>query len=370
MTIEFTKIKVRELVLRYKDGDEEGVYGYNGRLNIRPKYQREFVYNETQRDAVIQTVLKGFPINTMYWARNQDDTFELLDGQQRTLSICKYVHGEFSLSVDGCDKFFQNLTQTEMDSILDYEVIVYICSGNDKERLDWFRTINIAGEKLTDQELLNINYTGPWLTNAKTKFSKTQCAAYAIGKDYIKGAPIRQEFLETVLTWRVNGGRIDEYMAEHQNDDNANDLWFYFTAVMSWVTTLFPNYRREMKGIHWGLLYNQYHTNNYDDKALEADIVRLMSDDEVTKKSGIYEYLLSNKTNERVLSLRTFTESQKRTLYERQEGVCPVCGKHFDIKDMQADHIQEWSRGGKTILENGQMVCHDCHKMLTNTLTH
>lgn len=333
MKIEFTKIKVNDLVDKYIDNDEEGVFGYNKKLNIRPKYQREFVYDMDQQRAVIYTILQNFPLNVMYWVKNQDDTFELLDGQQRTISICKFVNGDFSIKNNGIETFFQNLTVNEKQIILNYELIVYVCEGNDKEKLNWFRTINISGEKLTDQELLNINYTGSWLTSAKQKFSKTNCPACNTAKDFIKGSPIRQDVLETVLAW-ISGSKanIDQYMAKHQNDENANELWLYYMSVINWIMTIFPHYRKEMKGLDWGMLYNKYHDNAYDGMALEAEINKLMSDDEVTKKSGIYEYLLSNKTNKRVLSLRAFTDSQKRTLYERQKGICPICGEHFELK--------------------------------------
>lgn len=367
MKITLYPIRIREVVKNYKDNDEEGVFGYDGKLNIRPKYQREFVYKDKHRDAVIETVTRGLPLNVMYWAKNNDGTFELLDGQQRTISICKYVNGDFSLN----ERYFHRLTDEEQERILNYELMVYVCDGSDNDRLEWFRTINIASVQLTEQELLNANYVGQWLEDAKKKFSKNGCVASQIQgkKILVNGSVNRQEQLETALNW-ISDGNISEYMAEHQNDSNANELFVFFNNVLEWAYKTFPTYRKEMKGLNWGKLYKTYHQNQYDTTELESEINRLMGDDDVTSKKGIYEYLLSNKADdkERLLSIRAFTESQKRTAYEKQNGKCPICGEVFKMEEMQGDHIQEWSRGGKTTLENLQMVCHKCHKELTRRM--
>lgn len=297
MDITHKKISIRDLVENYQDNEEAGVLGYNELLNIRPPYQREFVYNDKQREAVIDTVTRGFPLNTMYWAVIPHG-FEIIDGQQRTISVCQYVDGAFSYK----DRYFHNLQQDEKDSILDYELTVYQCEGTDSEKLDWFRTINIAGEKLTDQELRNAVYAGSWTTDVKRYFSKTQCAAWQLGEKYMKGSPIRQDYLETTISW-ISNGDIEDYMAKHQHEKNANPLWLYFQAVISWVKATFPKYRKEMKGIPWGALYNIYKDDNLDPTTLEIETTRLMADDEVTKKKGIYEYLLTK--NEKYLSIRT-----------------------------------------------------------------
>ena len=366
MKIEHKSISIREIANNYFDDAENGVRGYNNLLNIRPAYQREFVYKDKQRDAVINTIFKGFPLNVMYWAKNEDGTFEVLDGQQRTISFCQFVSGVFSLNVNGNSMYFHSLTDFEQNKILDYCVDVYICEGNDKERLDWFRTINIAGEKLTDQELLNINYTGTWLTDAKNKFSKTNCIAYKIASKFVKGSPIRQEFLETALDW-ISDGKIADYMAEHCKDANANELWLYFNNVIEWVKTTFNTdkyYRKEMLGVNWGELYNKYHNNFYDSKELEKKVKELMENEEVTDKKGIYEYLLSGE-DERLakkLSKRTFSNTDKRIAYERQNGICPKCGEHHTFEEMDGDHIIPWWRGGKTTLDNLQMLCNKCNK--------
>lgn len=362
MKIKLYEIPVKDIVKGYLNSDEEGVVGYNGKLNIRPQYQREFVYKDKQRDAVINTVQNDFPLNVMYWVKNDDDTYEVLDGQQRTISICEYVDGVYSIE----KKYFHNLTKVEQNQILNYKLMVYFCEGTDKERLDWFRTINIAGEKLTEQELRNAVYTGSWLTDAKRYFSKTGCAAYNLGNDYIKGVCIRQEFLETVLKWisDKDDETIEDYMAKHQHDKNANELWLYFSSVITWVKTIFPKYRKEMKGIEWGILYNKYHKNEYDATELETQIKELMQDEDITKKSGIYEYLLGGE--EKHLSIRKFSDKMKREAYERQNGICPKCEEHFDIAEMEGDHILPWSKGGPTTSDNCQMLCKKCNATKSN----
>jgi hypothetical protein len=355
MKIELHEIAVREVAEHYLDNAEEGVVGYNGRLNIRPKYQREFIYDEKKRNAVIETIRKEFPLNVIYWVKNEDGTFEVLDGQQRTISFCQYVHGDFSVD----NRAFHNLTNTEKEQILNYKLMVYFCEGNDKEKLDWFKIINIAGERLTEQELRNAVYTGPWLTSAKSIFSKSNCAAYLHSREYVNGSSIRQEILETALSW-ISKGEIEQYMSVHQHDPNANELWMYFKNVIDWVKLTFTTYRKEMKGLGWGGLYDQYKDKVFDTKALEADICALMMDDDVTNKRGVYSYVLTR--TEKFLSIRAFSESQKRAAYERQKGICPNCGQHFEYEGMEGDHITPWSLGGKTLPENCQMLCKDCNR--------
>ncbi len=355
MKIELQEITVRDVAENYVDNAEEGVVGYGGKLNIRPKYQREFIYDDKKRNAVIDTIRKGFPLNVIYWVKNADGTFEVLDGQQRTISFCQYVQGDFSID----NRTFHNLTETEKEQILNYKLMVYFCEGNDKEKLDWFRIINIAGEKLSDQELRNAVYTGTWLSDAKLKFSKTNCAAYQLAKDYVKGSPIRQHFLETAISWIANG-EIEKYMSIHQHDPNANELWTYFRNVIEWVNLTFTKYRKEMKGIDWGGLYDIYKDEMFDTEKLEQEVQALMIDDDVTSKKGIYTYVLT--CNEKYLSIRAFTESQKRAAYDRQKGICKKCSKHFELKDMEADHIMPWSKGGKTSPENCQMLCLECNR--------
>lgn len=363
MKIKLHEILVRDVVAGYVDSAENGVVGYNGKLNIRPAFQREFIYKDKQRDEVIRTIRKNFPLNVMYWVKSDDGNYELLDGQQRTISVCQYVNGDFSID----HLTFNNLTAAEQDQILDYPMMIYICEGTDKEKLDWFKIINIAGEQLTAQELRNAIYTGEWLTEAKKYFSKPQCPAYQIAGDYLSGSAIRQNYLETVIKWIAdrNSYEIEDYMSQHQHDTNCNELWLYFQTVINWVKATFPNMRKKlMSGQDWGIFYNKYGENAYDPKALEKQILELIDDEDVTNQKGIYGYLLSG--NEKYLNIRAFTPKMARTAYERQQGICPKCGKHFEIEDMQADHITPWSRGGKTIQENCQMLCADCNRRKSN----
>lgn len=357
MEIRLEEHTIGELFEGYKDNEENGVVAFGGKLNVRPAFQREFVYKDKERNAVIETVMKDFPLNVMYWCEDENGNYELLDGQQRTISICQYCDNIFSIN----NRKFGNLTEAEINQILEYKLMIYICTGNDKEKLDWFKTINIAGVKLADQELRNAIYTGTWLADAKRYFSKNGCAAYDKGKPYLSGDMIRQDYLEKAIKWIAarENKCIEAYMSEHQHDSNASALWIYFQNVISWVQTIFPKYRKEMKGLEWGLLYNEFGNNSYDPKAFEEKITELMADDDVTFKKGIYEYLLSG--NEKLLNIRAFTDAQKTTAYAKQNGICPICKRHFEPHQMHADHITPWHAGGKTVPENLQMLCRDCN---------
>ncbi len=352
MRIELKEITVRELINGYQDNEENGVVGYGGKLDIRPSYQREFIYKDKQRDAVIDTITKHFPLNVMYWAVREDGDFEVIDGQQRTISIGQFVAGDFAFN----NRYFHNLQKDEQDQILNYELMVYLCSGVDSEKLEWFKTINIAGEKLTDQELRNAVYSGSWVSDAKRHFSKNGCPAYGIGSDYLSGSPIRQDYLETAIQW-ISKESIEKYMAEHQHEPNANELWLYFQSVINWVRVVFPKYRKEMKGIEWGFLYNEFKDHKFDSRKLEEEITELMQDEDVTNKKGIYSYILNRE--EKHLNIRSFSDNQKREAYERQKGLCIECKKHFEINEMEADHITPWHEGGRTSVENCQMLCKD-----------
>jgi hypothetical protein len=354
--IEPHEITVKQLTDGFLDSAEAGVVAYGGKLDIRPPYQREFIYKDKQRNAVIDTVRKDFPLNVMYWAVREDGNYEVIDGQQRTLSICQYINGDFS--IDGM--YFSNLQDDQRQQILDYVCMIYFCSGTDSEKLDWFRTINIAGEEHTDQELRNAVYAGPWTADAKRYFSKTGCAAYGLAGDYLNGVAIRQDYLETAIDWHAQAGglgSIDEYMGQHQHDENATPLWQYFQRVIAWVKATFPKYRKEMKGVQWGPLYNQFKDRTLDTDKLEKRIAKLMGDDDVTRKAGIYPYVLDRE--ERHLNIRAFTDNMKREAYERQKGICIKCKKHFGLDEMEGDHIKPWHEGGKTVAANCQMLCKD-----------
>jgi hypothetical protein len=362
MQITPKQITVRELVNGYADNAEEGVVAFGGKLDVRPPYQREFVYKDKQRDAVINTVTKNFPLNVMYWAVREDGNFEVIDGQQRTLSICKYVNGDFAFQFEEM-LYFHNLPDDKQEQILNYKLMIYRCTGTDSEKLDWFRTINIAGEEHTEQELRNAVYAGSWLSDAKRYFSKTGCAAYQIGKDYLDGEPIRQDYLEAVIDWiskaRGSSKIIEKYMGKHQRDDSAKPLWNYFQKVMDWVEATFTTKRKFMKGVAWGALYNEYKGTKFNAAKVEAETAKLIADDDVTNKRGIYAYLLTRE--EKHLNIRAFTDSQKQKAYEKQGGHCPKCPKtkHWELDEMEADHITPWHSGGKTADDNCQMLCKD-----------
>ena len=359
MKVELKQITVRDLTKGYQDNDDDGIKGYGGNLDIRPPYQREFVYKKKQRDAVIDTLKKGFPLNIMYWAVRDDGSYEVLDGQQRTISICRYVEGEFAVKDHIEELYFHNLQNDKQEKILDYKLMVYLCSGTNSEKLEWFETVNIAGEKLTEQELRNAVYHGPWLAEAKKRFSKRDCAAYDIGSKYLAGSPIRQEYLETAIKW-ITPDTIGKYMGRNQYEPNANELWENFQAVINWVEATFTKYRTPMKGVDWGFLYNKFKSNDFNAKELEEEIEKLINDDDVIKKSGIYFYVLTRE--EKYLNIRNFNDSQKQSAYGRQKGICAICKNKFGIKEMEADHITPWHEGGKTIPQNCQLLCKECNR--------
>lgn len=305
-------VKVRDLVKDYSDDGENGVTGFGGLLDIRPAYQREFVYKDEQRKAVIDTVRRGFPLNVMYWVKHPAGTFEVLDGQQRTISICQYVAGDFSIEWGGDTVYFNNLTADRKDAILDYELHVYECEGADSEKLDWFRTINTAGEKLTEQELRNAVYSGTWVSDAKRHFSKTSGPAHQVAGDYLKGVAIRQDYLETAIRWHSKGD-IETYMASKQNQPRATELWSYFTGVIDWVKSTFPTYRKEMAGINWGALHDSYGSDmSLDPDKLDARVTELFDDPAVKNRKGVFEYVLGGEQDKKLLNVRLFDDTTKR----------------------------------------------------------
>ena len=362
MKIKLEEITIEKLAEGYKDNDEDGAVCYGGKLNIRPPYQREFVYEDEQRDAVINSIAKKFPINVMYWAVREDGNFEMIDGQQRTISIAQYVKNLFSID----DQIFKYLPKDKKEEFLKYKVMVYQCTGTDSEKLDWFEIINTAGEKLTNQELRNAVYTGPWLSDAKKYFSKNGCAASDIGGNYLNGRAIRQEYLETTLKW-INNGDIKGYMKDNQGKPNAKELWDYFQNVIDWVEKIFPKYRSKMKGVDWGTLYNKLKTDKFDlakIEALEAEVSKLMKDEYIKAKGGIYPFVLTR--DDRYLNLRAFGDNIRTEVYEEQKGKCIKCEKKFDIEGMDADHVTPYSKGGQTTKDNCQMLCKDCNRRKSN----
>lgn len=374
MKVEQKSIKIKDVYEGFIDNDDDGVFAYGGRLAIRPPYQREFVYNIEQEKAVINTVINGFPLNIMYWVKIGDDTYEILDGQQRTLSVMHYLSHKFSILYNEHESYVDTLTDDIYNKLINYEFIVYVCEGTDSEKLSWFKIVNVAGEELTEQELRNSAYTGLWLSDAKKYFSKRNCVAKKLSDRYIKGDPNRQELLEKALKGICEYQNIKEnnsieiYMASHKNDEDANELWQYFQDVINWAEKMFPTYAKDMCGLDWCHLYNKYSKNKYNTNKIDIEVQKLRQDDEVTKSSGIYEYVLDkdNPFREKYLNLRAFEKRDKQIAYERQKGICPLCHKEFDIMEMEADHIVPWSQGGATEPNNCQMLCKSCNRQKSN----
>lgn len=368
MTIKQIEVTVGQIADGYVNNEELGVRGYGGRLDIRPPYQREFIYNDKEQQAVITTVLNGYPLNVMYWVKRSADAecpYEVMDGQQRTLSLCEYVAGKFSYDF----KNFFNQPADIQKRILDYPLIIYVCEGEASEKLEWFKTINIAGKPLNEQEINNAVYAGPFVSDAKRHFSKSGCAAYRMAKDLVNGTPIRQDFLKQALQWMTDhetrGGRrlsVVGYMATHQHDPNANNLWTYFQNVINWTTTNFDlrKFRRIMKGLDWAQYYDHYHEQTLDTVAMAKRISSLLRDGDIQRPQGIIPYVLTG--DERSLDLRAFPEDIKLAVYEEQHHRCAICGKEFDYEFMEGDHITPWREGGRTVKENCQMLCRECNR--------
>ena len=368
MKIDKIEVSVGEITKGYINNDENGVRGYDGQLDIRPPYQREFIYDVKEQQAVITTVLNGYPLNIMYWVRRSDDAecpYEVMDGQQRTLSLCEYVAGKYSYDF----KNFFNQPADVQKKILDYKLTIYVCEGTESEKLEWFKTINIAGKALNDQEINNAIYAGPFVTDAKRHFSKSNCGAYRLAKDLVNGTPIRQDFLAKALEWMAEHeereGKMQTavgYMAQHQHDPNANNLWSYFQNVINWATTNFDlkRFKKIMKGLDWALYYDKYHSETLDTAKLWERISELMKDDDVQKQSGIIPYVLTG--DEHHLGIRAFSENIKLRVWEKQKHKCALCGKEFDLEFMEGDHITPWREGGRTVEENCQMLCRDCNR--------
>lgn len=368
MTIKQIEVTVGEITRGYMNNEEQGVRGYDGLLDIRPPYQREFIYDEKEQQAVITTVLRGYPLNVMYWVRRSDDAecpYEVMDGQQRTLSLCEYVAGKYSYEF----KNFFNQPKDIQQRILDYKLTVYVCEGEASEKLEWFKTINIAGKPLNEQEINNAIYAGPFVSDAKRHFSKSNCGAYRLGKDLVNGTPIRQDFFKVALQWmaehETRGGKrqtIVGYMAQHQHDPNANNLWTYFQTVLNWAITNFDmkKFRKIMKGLNWAELYDKFGSKALDTVTIGKRISELMRDSEVERKTGIIPYVLTG--DEHHLDLRVFPEDIKLTVWEQQNHICKHCGKEFDLEFMEGDHITPWREGGRTVIENCQMLCRECNR--------
>lgn len=359
----------------YNQLEGKGLFGLGGRLTIQPEYQRNYIYADgggKKEQAVIRSLLKGYPLGLIYFNTVAPDRFEVLDGQQRITSIGRFVTNKFAIMDDGNPQYFDSLPADQQARIMGSKLLIYECEGTESEIKQWFETINIAGVPLNDQELLNAIYSGPFVTRAKAEFSNSQNANIQKWSAYIKGSANRQEFLERALEW-VSRGDIGGYMSAHRNDDNINELKAYFNSVIDWVSAVFIDVLPEMKGLEWGRLYEMYHGNSYDPKKLSQEVKKLAADPYVTNRKGIFEYLLGGSTDKKLLAVRVFDKRVIQDVYARQtaeaqaEGVsnCPLCAvgdtankrRIYLLKEMDADHVTAWSKGGESTAENCQMLC-------------
>lgn len=378
-----TDLTIRQICegFQYSESEEKGLFGWAGKLTIQPEYQRNYIYANGKDDvAVIDSLLKGYPIGLIYFVETEKDKYEILDGQQRITSIGRYVTNKFAwIDENDIPYKFESLPKDKQDKIYSTELTIYICSGEESEIKEWFKTINIAGKPLNNQELLNSIYSGPFITKAKEVFSNSQNSNLHKWLSYMKVEVKRQGLLEVALSWVSKDwekdGNLEKYMADHRHDDNINELTSYFNDVINWVSTIFIDVKDEMQYINWGKMYEKYHKNPYNSNDVSRKLNELYSDYFVNDKKGCYEYILNGCKQEdtKLLNIRLFDEPTKKTVYESQTqnakikniSNCPMCvienlsnkTKIWDYKDMDADHVTAWSKGGSTDISNCQMLC-------------
>ena len=357
--------------------ENKGLFGMDGKLTIQPEYQRNYLYGDGKRDvAVVRSLLEGYPLGLMYFVKNSDGKYEVLDGQQRITSFARFVNNSSPFAVQdssGKPRYFNSLNEEGQEKMLDTPLTIYVCEGSPSEIQEWFKIINIAGVPLNNQELRNAAYCGPFVSKAKEVFSNSNNANMSRWQTYIKGNPKRQDILETALKWVSDGGDIEEYMSKHRYDSNIEELENHFDSVIAWVDELFDYTGKEMQSIDWGELYNKYHNNPYPRTAVNEKVTELLEDPAVTNKKGIFEYILGGMQDPSLLQIRLFGNDIKQTVYNRQtkeakrdnKSNCPLCAigpgsnatRIYDLKDMDADHVTAWSKGGSTDISNCQMLC-------------
>ncbi|MDF1597739.1 MAG: DUF262 domain-containing protein [Acidimicrobiia bacterium] len=358
----------------YNELEGRGLFGLAGKLTIQPEYQRNYIYADGKRDvAVVDSLLKGYPLGLIYFNRAGEDRLEVLDGQQRITSFGRFVTDKFAITdANGMQQYFSGLAEDQQTKIIESEILVYECSGTETEIKQWFKTINIAGIPLNNQELLNAIYSGPFVTAGKAEFSNSQNANIQKWGAYVAGSANRQDIWERALEW-VSKGDVDDYMSKHRHNDNISEVKTYFNTVIDWVAGLFLSVENEMCGLEWGRLYEQYHKRPYDPAAIDAEVKKLYGDPYVQNRRGIYEYLLGGSTDTKLLNVRVFDTATSRSVYEKQtteakksgESNCPLCAigqnankaKIWPFADMNADHVAAWSKDGPTVASNCQMLC-------------
>lgn len=358
----------------YNELEGRGLFGLSGQLTIQPEYQRNYIYADGKKDvAVIESIIKGYPLGLIYFVKVDEDHYEVLDGQQRITSFGRYVTNKFAIKdSNGIEQYFDGLATDLQEKILDYKLTIYICEGTESDIKEWFKTINIAGVPLNNQELLNSIYSGTFVTEAKERFSNSRNPETQIWGHYISGDVNRQAYLEVALDW-VSQGRIDNYMSAHRHDNNINHLNNYFDSVMDWITTVFIDIDSSMKGRDWGRLYEEYHLKSYNPAQVSIRVKELLSDTQVKNKKGIYEFILDGEENTNLLNIRVFDERTKKAVYNEQTNDakklkvsnCPLCAlgnnsnktRIYTLKEMEADHVTAWSNGGDTKAENCEMLC-------------
>lgn len=357
----------------YNELEGKGLYGLSGKLTIQPEYQRNYIYADGKKDvAVIDSIISGYPLGLIYFNEPGNDRYEVLDGQQRITSFGRFVTNKFAIKVDGMEQYFSGLPENLQKKILEYPLTIYICQGEEKEIKDWFKTINIAGVPLNEQELRNAIYSGPFVTKAKEEFSNSQNANIQKWSAYISGSVNRQSFLEKALEW-VSDGNIEGYMSEHRFDDNINELKTHFTSVIDWISSVFIDLTSDMCGVEWGRLYSEYHKKPYNPQEVSKKLQELYDDPYVKNHKGIFEYILGDCSDTKLLDVRIFDDATKKRVYSTQtkeaaeKGVsnCPLCAigheanstRIYKLDEMDADHVSAWSKGGATSEENCQMLC-------------
>jgi len=358
----------------YNELEGKGLFGLSGKLTIQPEYQRNYIYADGKRDvAVIESVLKGYPLGLIYFNKVTADNLEVLDGQQRITSLGRFVTNKFAVKDEnGMEQYFGGIAKDKEDKILNAQLLIFECEGEESEIKEWFKTINIAGVPLNSQELLNAVYSGPFVTLLKQEFSNSQNSNIQKWSAYVRGNVDRQEFLERALEW-VSKNNIGEYMSKHRNDNNINEVKTYFTSVIDWVSSVFKDVESEMCGLEWGRLYEEYHNKSYNPNKVSEQVKELYADPYVKQRRGVFEYILGNLENKKLLDIRIFDEATKKAVYAKQtndakdKGIsnCPLCAignnsnktRIYKLKEMDADHVTAWSKGGKTDIKNCEMLC-------------